>query len=290
MDGIAFTAKRIKSSLDKPVRRALRRFQPSQVPAPLDETTIARCRAAWFNGLSAASITRSILIASTFRSGSTFAAELIRSTTGFEGLTLEKFNSLERIDGQAASQARLAATAFEEALKNSPNGVLSSKLMWPHRNHLARFLGIERRSSRQFNEVFPGASWILVTRRDRFAQAVSFWRAKKTSEWHRYDDASSPAAPDYDFSAIEACYRELSAHERLWWDFFALSGGKVTEIVYEDLVTRREEYLLSKLDDAGLEDMISGPVPSMIALKRQSDDISTRYRDRFLRDLYRLGR
>jgi LPS sulfotransferase NodH len=128
-----------------------------------------------------------------------------------------------------------------------------------------------------------------VTRRNRFKQAVSFWRAKQTQQWHRYSSQEIAGAPPYDFYGIETCYRELSAHEALWRDFFEVSGIKAVEVIYEDLDEKPFEYLEIKLAGTRLD---PGWARSdrHVLLTRQSDDASEEYYRRYLRDLYRLGR
>jgi len=225
-----------------------------------------------------------VLMASTFRSGSSYTASLI-ARNGLKGLGLERFNR--------AAQHRCFRSAddidsyLRPIVEPFRGTMFPAKIMWPHRSSLARALNITRESSARFAQLFPSARWVFVYREDQFAQAVSFWRAKKSNRWHTYRREAEPEpSPEYRFDEIAACLHELVLHEALWRDFFQQSGIAPLEICYERLVSNVDVKLRKILGFLGLprQQMVRN-----VNLKRQSDPYSRECIARFLDDLYRPG-
>jgi len=227
-------------------------------------------------------IDRCVILASTFRSGSTYTAQVL-AHGGFPGLGIERFN---KVGGQKEEDL----TPFlKEMFSPFANQVFATKLMWSHRNDLARKLGISRIDSAQLAELFPNATWIYVKREDVFAQAVSMWRAKESNRWHVLKDENEPIL-EYDFKKIEASFRELSAHNSLWEDFFSLAGIEPHTIVYEQLIENLSETMHPLFSDLGLDTRSIEDAASKVELRKQRDEKSAEYLARFMDDLYKLGR
>ena len=232
--------------------------------------------------LTEAGVTRSVILASTFRSGSTYVAETLREN-GISGLSIEKFNLIWKAatapdDGLREALDAIAATATD--------GVFATKIMWPHRNNLAVCLGLDRAQSADLAAGFPGAKWLWVKRQDKIRQAISFWRARSTNRWHvRVRDGSTEPAIAYDFEAIRNAYREIIMHDICWADFFACAGITPYPIEYEAF-----------LDDpagqvAQVFEFLDMPPPSEVALRvtlrQQRDGLTEELHDRFMQDCYR---
>ncbi len=228
---------------------------------------------------------KSVLLASTFRSGSTFVANLIKKN-GLHGLNLEKYNhSWKYINVEDAE-------FYESCLnisKSTTNGVFSSKIMWPHRNQLAKCLLINRKDSTEFAQAFPDCKWIYVRREDKFRQGISFWRAKKSGRWHVHKTEAEPVLK-YDYQEIKACYNELIAHDALWEDFFIQASLNPFRIKYEDFQADVEGGLSALLEFMGDHRTNRLPFSMCCELKKQSDQISGEYYERFLEDSYSLGK
>lgn len=242
------------------------------------EHRAAFLRDIWSASLEAARASRCIIIASTFRSGSTYVATRL-AEHGYDGLDLERFNQAWKL---RTDPLPIAENMLREiAAATSTTGSLNFKLMWPHRTYLAQALGIRRADSAAFRELFPNATWIHVRRRDKFAQAISFWRAKRTGRWHVYADEAEPEV-EYDFPAIMACLRELELDDNLWSDFFAIAGMEPVVLDYEDVLADVNAALMRLLPQLG------APTHSPRAgnLKRQSDHVSDELRARLLEDLF----
>jgi LPS sulfotransferase NodH len=216
-------------------------------------------------------INRCAILASTFRSGSTWVAELIERN-GLPGLDKERFGyAFEAGDGY-----------FDDILAPFAGETFATKLMWPHRCDLARLLGHDREASSQFARSFPNATWLFVRRRENFRQAVSFWRAKQSGRWHVYNaDTQSEPVLEYSFDEIDACQRELVLHEHLWSDFFRQAGITPHEVIYEDLLDN-PRLLEPYLRAFGIEMTYTGRVN----LRRQSDALSEEYVARYTSELY----
>lgn len=213
------------------------------------------------------------MLASTFRSGSTWIGSLLRAN-GLPGMDKEVFSrAWEDTPVEPYLDAIIAPFAGR---------VFATKLMWPHRNDLARKLGHPRAGSARFAQGFPGASWLWVRRRDRIGQAISFWRARESDRWHIYDDSVAPELT-YDFAGIDAAMRELALHEDLWGDFFATAGIEPEVVWYEDVMA----------DPTVLDRFLCRHGTRLrshrVALRQQRDGQSEPLRDRFLDDLYARG-
>lgn len=221
------------------------------------------------------------IIASTFRSGSTFVAELL-DKNGISGLGRERFNLIGK---QSDSELDSYITQMFEPFQGD---VFPTKIMWPHRNDVARLFGIDRKNSALFQTLLPNAKWIFVEREDIFAQAISMWRAKTSGRWHIYrSNTTLEPAIDYDFDAIDDCLWELSLHNRLWRDFFSLSGITPFNVKYESLLDDVPATLSRLLGFLGHN--IPNPV-THVPLRKQSDALSDEFRSRLMEDLFTIGR
>ena len=218
-------------------------------------------------------IVRSAIMASSFRSGSTFVAKIL-GRNGLKGIDQERFNKV-------GSAPDLAAYLDGKAAQFAGR-LFPVKLMWPHRCDLARALDLPRQRSREFAQAFPGATWIHVTRDDKFRQAISLWRAKATERWHVRDGSPEPEIA-YDFEAIDRAARALCLQDRLWNDFFAMAGIAPLRLVYEQFVAA--PHLLAP----ALRSFGYSLIETEVKLCRQSDDATERYLEQYLTDLYRRG-
>lgn len=151
-----------------------------------------------------------------------------------------------------------------------PTGVLGAKLHWFHLEELADAL----RTSvhRAVDRVFPGCSFVHVTRRDRDRQAVSWAVAMATGHWS--DGAGvyegERPRPAYSFEAIDRCRRLLEASDRRWRAFFRTVGARPMHVVYEDLAADHAATVAAVARFLG-EPVDPADVPAP-RLRRQADD------------------
>ena len=189
---------------------------------------------------SAPPATRSYLIASTPRSGSTLLCEALSSTgvaghpeeyyqhrrkTGLPRRPLEYFEEggltpeiegilghYTRVDDEPSLFDPRRFTGYREYLDwtitqaTTPNGMFGAKVMWGYFNGF-----VDRLRDMQGNAVmptravlegtFPGLDrWIFVTRRDKPRQAISLWKAIQNWTWKRDEEGGPVVAHDLVYS------------------------------------------------------------------------------------------
>jgi LPS sulfotransferase NodH len=165
----------------------------------------------------------------------------------------------------------------------TPNGVFGAKVMWGYLGDFAQLLrGIEGLAGlplpELLNRVFPGLRYIQITRKDKFRQAISLWRAVQTQAWRKEGDRSpaTTAEPQFSFRAINYLVRLLTAHDASWDAYFLGLGHEPLKITYEDLAGDPEPIIREILTQFGI------PAPANLEisaprLKIQSDELSERW-------------
>ncbi|MCJ1903260.1 Stf0 family sulfotransferase [Paracoccus versutus] len=245
-----------------------------------------RRRALFQEMMAAHCIDRTVIVTGSFRAGTSFVCSLL-GANGMAGIRAERFSKLVPLAARPEDEA--LGSQLDQIFSTAANGLFVTKIMWPHRNALARVLGFERDDSAALAKIFPRARWINVIRRDKLGQAVSYWKAKETDRWQQMKAHEVSSEPDYDFERIRACFVELAAHDMLWQDFHARAGTDVRHIVYEDFVERVVTDLPSLLDWLDGHRLETGPIKTASPLKQQRNGHSDEMRERFLADLYRTG-
>jgi trehalose 2-sulfotransferase len=165
----------------------------------------------------------------------------------------------------------------------TPNGVFGAKLMWGYLGDFAELLrGIEGLAGLPVPELldraFPGLRYIQITRKDKFRQAISLWKAVQTQAW-RQDvgrDSSTTAEPQFSFRAINYLVRLLTAHDASWDAYFLGLGQQPLRITYEELAEDPDPVVRGVLAHLGI------PVPPNLTisagrLQIQSDELSERW-------------
>ena len=243
----------------------------------------AEHRDVFFSSMRKHNVNRCLLLTGSFRGGTSLVASLL-TKNGAPGTDLEKFAPYFKFTKDSAIGE--FKQYLDDTIATSENGFFSSKIMWPHRNNLSRSLGLARDHAPDFSALFPNSAWINVIRNDKFAQAVSFWKAKLTNRWHVYKIEDEPNL-DYDFEGIRSAFIELSAHELLWRDFYSLSGAKCYTVLYEDFCEDIDFHLNKIVDFIGFHSDFSGNLITQPNLKIQRNDQSNEYRKRFIEDFYK---
>lgn len=136
-----------------------------------------------------------------------------------------------------------------------------------------------------FSRTFPNLSYIWLQRRDRVAQAVSLFRAVKSSEFVRVNGVREPGVAtdlgdaDFDYAAIERFAGWLQSGEAGWRAFFRRCGTQPLVVVYEDLAAAYEETVRAVLEFLKLPGR-DIPIARTRHVK-QGDELSRRWIDRF---------
>jgi trehalose 2-sulfotransferase len=176
--------------------------------------------------------------------------------------------------------ARLATVA---ELGTTPNGVFGAKLMWGHLNDLAaRAREVPRYAEPAGADLlaalFGGPAYVLVTRHDKVAQAVSLWRAVQTRAWRAGSGEGRTAV--YHFGAIDHLVSQLSDQDERWRRWVAAADIEPVVVTYEALAERHEETVARVLRHLG----ILAPALPEAPLERQGDARSDAWAHRYRRE------
>lgn len=82
---------------------------------------------------------------------------------------------------------------------------------------------------------------IILTRRDRLRQAISFSRGLQSKQW--VSDAKVMATASYDFDRISRIYFQIGRSYDFWESYVAMNDLPVERFVYEDLVEDPRPFL-----------------------------------------------
>lgn len=239
------------------------------------------------------------------RSGSTLLCEMLRAT-GRAGRPSEHFEVLrhsglprqprEYLEGVAdarvldllapleAGRPRAEAPAAWRArirrAGRTPNGVWGGKLMWGHVEDLLARARAGTGLATALGALLGGdVRFVLVTRRDTVAQAVSLWRAVQTQRWRA--DARPPLPPRdavYSFAAIDHLVAQLDADAAAWRAWFARERIAPLALTYEELVAAPRTAVERVLALCGQAGAAVGAPP----LREQRDERSRAWAARYL--------
>lgn len=221
------------------------------------------------------------IIASTMRTGSYLLCEGLEST-GRAGHPQEIFCPDRR--GQYTERWSLPPkigihefirTAHEKG--TTANGVFGTKIHAHHVVPLAEECGFTHEPWRILPQLFPNAKYIHLRRRNRRAQAISWYRAEITNEWWRIPGVKdwdlTGRQPEFNAPQIRQLEIVLAQQQKDWDDFFARNKVDVLTMDYEDLAADYRAHVADTLELIGENPALAEalPEPRMV---RQSDDIS----------------
>jgi len=220
------------------------------------------------------------VVGATPRTGSSLLCEGL-SATGKAGLPNEPFAPDFRsmwlqawgLPGDVAP----AAYAAEALRRGTAGGVTGVKIQWMHVAPLARALG--REEDDVLSSLLPGARYVHVVRRDRVAQALSWFRAIETNEWWRFRDSPVPAAPELDVDAVHDLERHIASQDSAWRAYFERHGIEPLVVEYEALDADYRTELARVLSFLGLPPSAADEVPAP-RLHRQADAVTAEWRRR----------
>jgi LPS sulfotransferase NodH len=226
--------------------------------------------------LSAVRPERSLLIATTPRSGSWLLAEGLRSL-GIAGRPEEYFwRDMEplyrRQWGISGDDRELLDRILREG--STRNGVFSAKVHW---FQFLQLLYRLRRLTPGLDELallehhLGPVRIVYLERLDVVRQAISWHRALRTDVWWRVDgvrDARPDGHGEFDFSGVQHLEYLLRDYNAAWRSWFSSVGLRPLDLSYERLAERYEESLRSVVLELGL------PAPDVVPpvrLVRQAD-------------------
>lgn len=120
---------------------------------------------------------------------------------------------------------------------------------------------------------------LILTRRDRLRQAISFSRGLQSQQWTSRREAK--AEPEYDFDQICRCYFLIGRSYDFWDSYAAAQDLPVQRFVYEDLVPDPSPFLRAVADAMGKP----APQKAESELKIQRDATTEEWVERFKADM-----
>lgn len=199
------------------------------------------------------------------RNGSTLLCEGLKSTgiAGKPGELLQLPDNTTLLEFyQANNYTALQQKLWQEGM--SENGVLGLKANAPRKEKdpiVEQLAQLPSNTSATpyavWENAFPNGKHIFLTRRNKVRQAVSWWKAIVTQQWHlkkgeKRKPMSSEIQKQYNFEALKHLLVEISLRESKIQAF--LEGGNIIPltIVYEDFIREYPKTIRSVIDFLGI--------------------------------------
>ncbi|WP_250888737.1 Stf0 family sulfotransferase [Mesorhizobium sp. dw_380] len=121
---------------------------------------------------------------------------------------------------------------------------------------------------------------VLLERRDRLRQAISYCRAKASGRWRSTMDGAD-LVPQYDFAGICQAYFLIEQSYAFWEAYLRLADLPYDHLFYEDLLDDPRPYVASVARQLAVE-MPSGEFKTNLRLQR--DACTEDWAERFQND------
>ena len=128
-------------------------------------------------------------------------------------------------------------------------------------------------------------SFILLERRDRLRQAISFYRASVSRLWTSREADAGSAVP-YSFAGISQAFFQVEQSYAFWRAYLNLSELPYRHFVYEDLLADPQPYLDAV---AELLDVAAPATVPVSHLRIQRDDVTEDWARRFRQEAGHKG-
>jgi LPS sulfotransferase NodH len=154
------------------------------------------------------------------------------------------------------------------------NGVFGTKIQWMHVAPLQREAGFGGPPGQVLDRLFARARFVNTIRRDRRAQALSWYRAIATGQWYRtaWDvPVRTPAAPSV--REIRRLESHIAWQQSEWERHVAERGARCLPVIYEDLSADYLGQIARVLAWLGLDASAAQRLPEPHLL-RQADDVT----------------
>jgi trehalose 2-sulfotransferase len=209
------------------------------------------------------------------RSGSTLLCELLRLNDGC--VAHEYFQPYQYMQILARRWGCVTAGIFNEAAyvralskhRTLPNGWLGVNVQGTHLKHFARM-----------EKHFTGARfhYVHLVRQDEISQAISYDIAFRTKQWS--SEFESHSHVEYSFPRILRKLRAIQNQNAMIRSYLLARGASFKTITYEDLIADTEGTLREFGCITPDRELVLTP-----PLQRQSNDRSTRWKQRFAADI-----
>jgi LPS sulfotransferase NodH len=177
----------------------------------------------------------------------------------------------------------------------TPNGVYGLKIQKMHVAHLGREAGLvgeyfEGENDDVLELLVPNARYINIVRRDRRAQAISYYRALLSNEWVRRPSEEEQrrvfqlppqhSGPlPFDARAIRDLERQLAQQQASWQRYFTKRDITPLVFEYEKIAGDYRGTIADALAFLELDASAAAAIPPP-RLVRQADDLTDRWRER----------
>ena len=198
------------------------------------------------------------------------------------GVSVEEWDDAHEFD-----QSYLSAVLREGA---AGTRIFGMRLMWESITDLSERLGFFYpglpTDSARFRSAFGPPHYLYLSREDKVAQAVSFFKAEQSGLWHVFADGTERErlkpgqAPVYDFQVLSELVTSLNEHDAAWSGWFDQQEVDPVRITYEALSTEPQAELATVLSSLGLDPAIAEdakPITAKLA-DRESCEWATRFR------------
>ena len=233
--------------------------------------------------------TAAYVVCTTPRTGSGLLGEALWKT-GVAGEPDEYFNDAtarEYMTSWGVTDPRRYVDAILERT-TTPNGVVGSKVMAEQLPRLARWLGTGTRDPFAGLDALaarlPNVTWVMLTRRDRLRQAISYWKALHA---HAFASTDARAASvderllaTFDIAAVDRLLAEIDRGNVAWRTYFRARAITPLALVYEDDLsasfTRGVEKVLAAVGVAAPND-----APIAVERRPQADALTEALVERY---------
>lgn len=216
---------------------------------------------------------KTLVIASTGRSGSHYLGHFLSRQKGF-GYPLEYVN----FKNFKIWKERFSTKSFDDTLekiienRTSDNGVFGIKTHWSHLKHFTRRGGIHR--------YLPNPFFLILSRRDLVAQAVSLHKARMDGVWISSMPGNGKEA-EYSFRGIEKALKSVVIDTARWRYFVECNGLRSLYLFHEDIVHSPERSLNTIADFLGVD---KPQTPFISSTSRQGTNKNLEWKERFLEE------
>ena len=125
--------------------------------------------------------------------------------------------------------------------------------------------------------VFPRPRYVFMTRDDRLAQAVSWWKSMTTGQW--IDGESPQGEARFDAAGIAGRLRQIDAHNQAWCDWFAGNRIEPLAVTYEALVADPTGEARRILEFVGVD--VPAGFEAVPRTKVQADPVNREWIERY---------
>jgi len=227
---------------------------------------------------------RPYIVAATPRTGSSLLCEGL-SATGIAGRPAEVFAPDFRSPWYTWWGLRRDAP-FSEYLKSAlqfgttANGIYGMKIQWMHVAVLAADVRQRGKPEAVLESLFPDARFVNIVRRDRRAQALSWFRACGTNEWFRTTSTVVPPVepPELDVEMVRYLEWHIDEQQMSWEKYFRDRSVQPLVLEYERLASDYRGHVGRVLAFLGLDESAARAIPEP-ELARQADGITFRWRE-----------